>query len=143
MKKNSSILVLLIAVGMFSFGFTEKSIFNGLKWFQNDPWKAPAEAKKLENPVEATKSSIKKGKAIYLTRCQVCHGKEGKGDGPGSKALEPKPADHTSKKVQSQTDGEIYWKISEGRGPMVGWKSIIDEKDRWHLVNYIRTLAEK
>jgi mono/diheme cytochrome c family protein len=42
--------------------------------------------------------------------------------------------------VQDQADGELFWKISEGRGAMVGWKLIISEEDRWHLVNYIRTL---
>ena len=44
----------------------------------------------------------------------VCDGEEGKGDGPGSKALDPKPANLSSERVQAQVDEEIYWKISEG-----------------------------
>ena len=54
----------------------------------------------------------------------------------------PKPADWTSAKVQSQTDGELFWKMSEGRSAMPPWKSL-PEKDRWELVNYIRTLKAK
>jgi len=34
-----------------------------------------------------------------------------KGDGAGSIALDPKPANLTSNKVQDQVDGEIFWKI--------------------------------
>jgi hypothetical protein len=48
-------------------------------------------------------------------------------------ALNPKPADWTSKKVQDETDGEIFWKITAGRGPMPAWRHF-PESDRWALV---------
>ena len=70
----------------------------------------------------------------------ACHGTKGKGDGAGGKSLNPKPANLASKEVQQQTDGEIFWKISNGRNAMIKWGPIIKESDRWHLVNYIRTL---
>jgi mono/diheme cytochrome c family protein len=107
-----------------------------------DRWLAPASAKNVKNPFSG-KSSISKGKSIYKTRCTVCHGEKGKGDGPAGKALKPPAADHSSALVQNQTDGELFWKISEGRGPMVGWKLILSEEDRWHVVNYLRTLKAK
>lgn len=106
-----------------------------------DRWLAPASAKKLKNPYSG-KSSISQGKSIYKTRCIVCHGEKGKGDGPAGKALKPPAADHSSALVQDQTDGELFWKISEGKGPMVSWKLILSEEDRWHVVNYLRTLKE-
>jgi mono/diheme cytochrome c family protein len=107
-----------------------------------DRWLAPASAKNVINPY-AGKSSISKGKSIYKTRCTVCHGEKGKGDGPAGKALNPPAADHSSALVQDQTDGELFWKVSEGRGMMVGWKLILPAEDRWHVVNYLRTLKEK
>ncbi len=110
--------------------------------FDQDPWKAPASAKSVKNKIPSSKASIKAGKSIYKMRCVACHGPGGKGDGPASKALNPKPADHTSAKTQAQSDGELYWKITNGRGMMVAWEKIIKEEDRWHLVNYIRTLKE-
>ena len=107
------------------------------------PWLAPDSAKTLENPfVKKPKKAIKKGKKTFKLRCTVCHGERGRGDGPGGKALTPKPADFGSEKVQGQLDGEIFWKISEGRGPMITWKHILSEKERWELVNFIRTLKE-
>lgn len=110
--------------------------------WQDGDWKAPAEAKELKNPKPGEKSSIKSGAKLYNQFCVACHGKNGTGDGPGAKALNPKPADHTSKKVQDQTDGEIYWKIYNGRGMMTPWgtSKILKEDQIWDLVNYVRTL---
>ena len=109
-------------------------------------WKAPADAKNLKNP-RADKKNDKKEmaevKKVADTNCVTCHGASGKGDGAAAAALPPpKPADWTSAKVASETDGEIFWKITNGRGAMPPWKHL-PEKDRWDLVNYIRTLQKK
>lgn len=111
---------------------------------QTEKWVAPESAKKIKNPVEESKrsSSAKNGKKIFDTRCVVCHGNKGLGDGPGGKALKPKPANLTASLVQNQTDGEIFWKITNGRGPMIKWEAIVKENERWDLVNYIRTLKK-
>jgi mono/diheme cytochrome c family protein len=105
-------------------------------WAQGE-WKAPAEAKAMKNPVKDVGNAKKNAE----TNCVSCHGPGGKGDGPAAAALSPKPADWTSARVQTMTDGEIFWKISNGRGPMPPWKHL-PEKDRWELVNYIRTLKK-
>ena len=57
-------------------------------------------------------------------------------------AMKPRPKSLQDKAVQAQTDGELFWKISEGREAMPGWKSI-SEKERWSLVHYVRVLAGK
>ena len=72
----------------------------------------------------------------------TCHGQSGKGDGPGGAALEKKPADLAAHIKAGETDGELFWKISEGRSPMISWKSL-SEIQRWELVNYIKTFAGK
>ena len=103
------------------------------------PWVAPADAKAAKNAVKgvgAAKKSVE-------TNCASCHGNAGKGDGPAAAALPPpKPADWTSDAVQKQTDGELFWKIANGRGAMPPWKHL-SEKERWELVNFIRTLKKK
>lgn len=108
---------------------------------QSDPWGAPAPAQGVKNPLNPTPASLKEGKALYASYCTPCHGNRGKGDGPGSAALNPKPADHTSAKVQKETDGSLFWKISEGHNAMPKWKNVLTETQRWELVNYIRTLS--
>src|SRR5581483_8260975 len=103
-------------------------------------WKAPPEAKNLKNPLAGQKTDPKilaEGKKLADTNCVTCHGPDGKGNGPAAAALPPpKPADWTSARVKGETDGEIFWKISNGRGAMPPWKHL-PEKDRWTLVNYI------
>jgi mono/diheme cytochrome c family protein len=107
-------------------------------WAQGE-WKAPADSKATKNPVKG----VGNAKKNIETNCVTCHGASGKGDGPAAAALPPpKPADWTSAKVQAETDGELFWKISTGRGAMPPWKHLPD-KDRWEIVNYIRTLKKK
>ena len=114
-------------------------------WAQGE-WKAPADAKNTKNPQAAKKTDAKAiadSKKIAEQNCATCHGAGGKGDGAAAAALPPpKPADWTSKKVADESDGEIFWKISNGRGAMPPWKHL-PEDQRWGLVNYIRSLQPK
>ena len=98
-------------------------------------WKAPADAKNAKNPEKGADL----GKKSVETNCASCHGAQGKGDGPAAAALSPKPANWQSDKVKKESDGELFWKITNGRGPMPPWKHL-PEKERWEIVNYIRTL---
>jgi mono/diheme cytochrome c family protein len=106
-------------------------------WAQGE-WKAPAEAKATKNP----EKGVGDAKKAIDANCVPCHGASGKGDGPAAAALPTKPADWTSDKVQKETDGELFWKISNGRGPMPPWKHL-PEKQRWEIVNYIHSLKKK
>jgi len=109
---------------------------------QSSDWKAPPASANRPNPVPANATTLAVGEKLYLSNCQTCHGASGKGDGPGGAALEKKPADLTTR-IKGEPDGAIFWKITEGRSPMVSWKGSLSETQRWELVNYIKTLAAK
>src|SRR6266403_1479184 len=96
-------------------------------------WVAPAAEKDKKNPLPADASTLAQGKKVAEVNCVSCHGARGKGDGAAAVALNPKPADWTSAVVQSESDGEIFWKISTGRGAMPSW-NFLPENDRWALV---------
>jgi mono/diheme cytochrome c family protein len=106
------------------------------------PWVAPAPEKAKKNPLPTDKKAIEQGEKVAKINCVSCHGPLGKGNGPAAVALNPKPADWTSKRVQDETDGELFWKITNGRGPMPSWRHL-PENDRWAVVRFIRTLAGK
>jgi mono/diheme cytochrome c family protein len=111
-------------------------------WAQG-PWNCPAAENAKKNPVAKSDKAAKEGKEKTVEKaCNACHGDSGKGDGPGAAALTPKPADWTSAKVQQQSDGCLFWKISTGRGAMPPWSAMISEEDRWEIVHYIRTLKK-
>jgi mono/diheme cytochrome c family protein len=109
---------------------------------QAPPWTAPASEKAKKNPLPADAKTVAQGQKVAQVNCVSCHGAKGKGDGAAAAALNPKPADWTSKKVQEESDGEIFWKISTGRGAMPSWKHL-PENDRWAVIRYIRSLAAK
>jgi len=113
------------------------SVMNSKAYSQE--WTAPKSAENLENPTNNDKVSIKEAKKIFTNMCLICHGAKGKGDGVASVGLNPKPANFSSDKVQKQSDGALFWKVREGRTPMASYKEILTEKQRWQLVNYIRT----
>ena len=106
-------------------------------------WKAPPTAVNRPNPVPVNANTIAVGQKLFVSNCMTCHGPNGKGDGPGAAALEKKPADLTARIKAGATDGELFWKISEGRSPMISWKGSLSETQRWELVNYIKSLAGK
>ncbi len=62
--------------------------------------------------------------------CVVCHGAKGKGDGVGGSGLTPKPTNLADSDAQGQTDGVIFWKITEGRPPMASYKTVLPENKR-------------
>ncbi len=106
-------------------------------------WNSPAWSDTLRNPYANNLSLTDSGKAMYKKICSVCHGNSGKGDGVAAAGLAVSPADHTSAHVQMQPDGVLFWELSNGHAPMPAYKSMLTEKQRWSLVNYIRTLSAK
>lgn len=107
---------------------------------QTKPWIVSAAAANVKNPLLNNPTTSKDGKMLYTSYCAPCHGEKGKGDGIAAAGLNPGPADHTSKVVQNETDGDLFYKLSEGRSPMPGYKAILNENQRWELISYIRTL---
>lgn len=92
------------------------------------------------NPVSATPSSIEKGRSLFMQYCSKCHGPHGEGNGPLARAL-PNIADLASSSVQDKSDQQIFDQITEGKAPMPSFQ-ILSEKNRWNLVNYVRTLKQ-
>jgi len=98
-------------------------------------WLVPEDQKNIENPSEYNLSNVKKGREIYLRDCKSCHGDPGKNNGL---PLVPHPPDITSEQMQKNTDGELFYKITHGRGGMPRFENTISEDDRWRLINFIR-----
>lgn len=98
----------------------------------------------IVNPVPADTGSIAAGQALYESNCLECHGPSGKGDGSLSPTLMVPPADLSALTVPGNySDGQFFEWISSGfpAAGMPAFKATLSEEERWHLVNYIRTLA--
>jgi mono/diheme cytochrome c family protein len=105
------------------------------------PWEIPSKYEKMENPYADDADLTKTGKMLYAKHCKSCHGNAGLGDGPKAKQLETFPGDFSSAAFQAESDGALYYKSFVGRDEMPNYeKKIIDDEDRWAIINYLRTL---
>lgn len=101
----------------------------------------PPTDKVRTSPLAFNTGSAKEGQTIYETNCVSCHGNPGKNN--NMKALNPQPKDLATAAAQNQSDGDLFYKISEGIPPMPKFKTILTETDRWKLVAYIRSFNPK
>ncbi len=104
------------------------------------PWRIPKKAINMKNPYPADSYSLERGMHSYQIDCIRCHGVEGKGDGLKAEKVRIEIADLGSDKVLKQTDGQLFWKISDARRPMPLTELTNDQ--RWDIVNYIRTFKD-
>lgn len=106
-----------------------------------EPWVAPEEARAVENPIPPSEEALAAGRAAYEARCATCHGDTARGDGKATRFIRPAPADLATVEARDRmTDGEIFYKITEGRKPMPGMARTLSEEERWQVVHYLRTL---
>jgi cytochrome c len=107
------------------------------------------------NPVPADETSIARGAQLFEIHCQMCHGETGEGNGTVAAFLvKKKPANLGSEQVQSKSDGSLFLTISNGiynsnntlfpdvefSGQMPPLNENLSVRERWDVVNFIRTL---
>lgn len=95
------------------------------------------------NPIAASPASVQIGGDLFAIYCTPCHGTLGKGDGPVSTKFVP-PADLTNPELHKvRTDG--YWQsyMSVGGAVMPSYGEALTAEERWHVVNFLRTLAQR
>jgi len=85
-----------------------------------------------------------KGKAIYEKNCMVCHGPQGKGDGPAGKALQPPAADLTSAASKKKSEAELMQVVENGRTgtAMSPYKNQLSQTELNDLLAYVLTLRK-
>ena len=92
----------------------------------------------LVNPIITSPESRVRGGQTYATHCLVCHGEQGRGDGPVGQKFVPQPMELNLDYVQLQPDGQLFYTISHGSIAMPFYRQAIPAEDRWHLVNFIK-----
>lgn len=115
------------------------ALLGGLLWTQNlaylpdSNWQPPSDAVERPNPLAGRPKLVAGGRKLFVRHCAECHGEDGRGL--------KNAADLQLPVVQDQTDGALFWKITNGnrsRG-MPMW-SQLPELQRWQLILFLRTL---
>lgn len=97
-----------------------------------------------------TPESLSRGKALYAQQCALCHGPEGKGDGPVSATYKTRPRDLTTGKYKLKStpdgslpsDADLFRTVTSGvKGTAMRPYAALTPADRWALVAHLKTLA--
>lgn len=95
------------------------------------------------NPIQGDSVSLQRGEILYSIHCALCHGTSGQGDGPIAPYYESQPpTDLTQSYIAFMFDGNLYRTISQGFGQMPGLSENLTARERWDVINYLRTLEE-
>jgi mono/diheme cytochrome c family protein len=93
------------------------------------------------NPVPSDELSIQRAANLYAINCVMCHGPAGEGNGQIAALLANKPANLTLDVTQNKSDGALFLTLTNGvPGRMPPMVENLTVRDRWDMVNYIRTL---
>jgi mono/diheme cytochrome c family protein len=105
-------------------------------------WIVPEEARQRRNPLGSSAATRAEVLGLYTDYCAKCHGDTGKGDGPDAGKHFTSPGNFTdATRMSAQTEGELFYKITEGRRPMPQFKTRLTDDQRWQLVSFIRSFA--
>jgi mono/diheme cytochrome c family protein len=125
--KNSGLLLLALAV------FTCLALAQETSQKHDPSWVAPPDAATKKNPFAGKPEAIAAGKKLFMRHCAECHNEDGTGLQDASNLQAPE--------VQKQSDGELFWKITNGnvkKGMPPATR--LSDDERWDVVSFLRTL---
>ncbi len=99
-------------------------------------WVVPDDRKGRLSTFPFTDDTRKEGEKLYQVNCHSCHGDPGRNN---FIALQPPPGDPATEKIQRNSDGEIFHKVSAGRGQMPSFRSVLTTDEIWKVVSFIRS----
>ncbi|MGC9198362.1 MAG: c-type cytochrome [Acidobacteriaceae bacterium] len=103
----------------------------------------PPEAMHMVNPVKPTPDGLAHAKTIYGYDCAMCHGSNGNGQGDLAAQMKLTIEDWTKPAtLQGKTDGELFYIISNGHGPMPPETGRAKTADIWNMVVLIRSFSK-
>jgi mono/diheme cytochrome c family protein len=109
-------------------------------------WTIPAGGAEEKNPLPINEATLAAGKKLFASKCQRCHGTEGKGDGPDADAKYAATQDLTSAaRAARNTDGQVFYKVWNGRSnpKMPVFSEEMTKEQVWAVVAYVQTLRKK
>ena len=121
MKRISLISIICILLSTFTFA---------------QKWEVPENKKEVVSSFKFDENTQKLGAILFEKNCMSCHGEPGKAN---FAQLKPEPGDIVSEKFSKQKDGELFYKITTGRGLMPSFASVLKEEERWQVISYIRS----
>ena len=108
----------------------------------------PVSPELLAAATAPTGDPIAAGKQIFMTICITCHGPEGKGDGPASVTLDPKPRNLTDSTYMAALNDRYLFElvsrggIAVGKSPLMPPQPTLGASDIGNVIAFVRTLSK-
>lgn len=98
----------------------------------------------VKEPWVANPDVVTYGKKVFATNCAMCHGNEGKGDGPAGASLKPPPRNMVEGKWTQGPGMTDHFKVVTNGIPGSSMASFAHFKaaDRWALVQFIESITQ-
>ena len=106
--------------------------------------------RELKNPLTLTPPTLDDGRGLYQTYCLVCHGANGKGDGPLVTAGKiPTPPAYSSDRVAPFPPGRLFHVVTMGTQNAAGiqkmpsYAALLTPGERWKVVSYVSNTLQR
>jgi mono/diheme cytochrome c family protein len=96
-------------------------------------------AAEIKSPLAGSPEYLARGDLVFHTVCYVCHGDQGRGDGPVVPRF-PTPPSLVAEHARGLAEGQIFHVIARGQGLMPSHAAQVPPADRWKVIQYVRSL---
>ncbi len=134
----------LIYISFFHSGVSLEEIPEGSELEESVAEEVSFDIAKVEKPWLKSSQMAAYGKTVFKNSCAMCHGAEGRGDGPAGAALVPKPRDLVlGKWTKGGTSRSLFNTVTDGLpGTSMSGYKYMPVADRWALVQFIRSITK-
>src|SRR5262245_22722448 len=136
MKRSYQLLSLFVIVMFSCVAFVRAEA-------QRGGWTIPPTATTEKNPLTVNDAIVASGKKLFLSKCQRCHGPQGKGDGEDADAKYKDDMNLTNPAHAAQnSDAVVFYKVWNGRTSpkMPAFSQELTKEQVWTSVAYVQTL---
>lgn len=113
----------------------------------NEDERTRASKELVSGPYPITEKNLAQGKLLFDINCAICHGT--KGDGAGYLVRDDggkypvAPANFLQDTFYKSSNGRFYHAIMYGKNMMGSYADKLSYKERWQVIQYIRSLQAK
>jgi mono/diheme cytochrome c family protein len=109
-------------------------------------WTIPQTASQEPNPIAPSPAVLARGRKIFESKCQRCHGRDGRGHGPEAEADHPAGNLTDPLRAAFNPDGVMFYKIWNGRESpkMPAFKNeLISREEVWTVITFVKTFRKQ
>ena len=107
----------------------------------------PVSPEKLAAANQPSVDPITNGRQLFSQICTPCHGQEGKGDGPASVTLDPKPRNLTDPAYMATLNDRYLFElisrggVAVGKSPLMPAQPTLSAQDITNVVTFVKSLS--